>query len=185
MHKFFKLEKNNTNVQTEFVAGLTTFLTVVYIIVVNPAILSSAGVPFDQVFMATIIAAVIGCLYMRIFANYPIAIAPGMGLNAYFASVVATQGVSYQVVFGTVFLAGLIFMLLSFTKLRETLIGAIPPSLKCGITSGIGLFIAFLGLRMSGIVIPNEENMVGFGDLHDPITLLTLAGDRKSTRLNS
>src|SRR5699024_2565191 len=89
---------------------------------------------------------------------------------------VATQGVSYQVVFGTVFLAGLIFMLLSFTKLRETLIGAIPPSLKFGITSGIGLFIAFLGLRMSGIVIPNEENMVGFGDLHDPITLLTLAG---------
>src|SRR5699024_2525231 len=176
MHKLFKLEKNNTNVQTEFVAGLTTFLTMVYIIVVNPAILSSAGVPFDQVFMATIIAAVIGCLYMGIFANYPIAIAPGMGLNAYFASVVATQGVSYQVVFGTVFLAGLIFMLLSFTKLRETLIGAIPPSLKFGITSGIGLFIAFLGLRMSGIVIPNEENMVGFGDLHDPITLLTLAG---------
>src|SRR5690625_2720744 len=176
MHKFFKLEKNNTNVRTEFVAGLTTFLTMVYIIVVNPAVLSAAGVPFDQVFMATIIAAVIGCLYMGVFANYPIAIAPGMGLNAYFASVVATQGVSYQVVFGTVFLAGVIFMLLSFTKLRETLMGAIPPSLKFGITSGIGLFIAFLGLRMSGIVIANEANLVGFGDLHQPMTLLTLVG---------
>lgn len=176
LKKFFKLQQNNTNIRTEFTAGLTTFLTMVYIIVVNPTILAGAGVPFDQVFMATIISAVIGCLYMGIFANYPIAIAPGMGLNAYFASVVATQGVSYQVVFGTVFLAGIIFMLLSFTKLRETLIGAIPPSLKFGITSGIGLFIAFLGLRMSGIVVPNEANMVGFGDLHDPITLLTLAG---------
>src|SRR5690625_2759135 len=156
-------------------AGLTTFLTMVYIVIVNPAVLSAAGVPFDQVFMATVITAVTGTLYMALFANYPIAIAPGMGLNAYFASVVATQGVSYQIVLGTVFLAGIIFMLLSFTKLRETLIGAIPPSLKFGITSGIDLFLAFLGLKMSGIVIPNEANMVGFGDLHDPITILTLA----------
>src|SRR5690625_4788716 len=157
-------------------AGLTTFLTMVYIVIVNPAVLSAAGVPFDQVFMATVITAVTGYSMLSLHDALSISIAPGMGLNAYFASVVATQGVSYQVVFGTVFLAGLIFMLLSFTKLRETLIGAIPPSLKFGITSGIGLFIAFLGLRMSGIVIPNEENMVGFGDLHDPITLLTLAG---------
>ncbi len=173
---FFKLEENKTTIQTEVMAGLTTFLTMVYIVIVNPAVLSAAGVPFDQVFMATVITAVTGTLYMALFANYPIAIAPGMGLNAYFASVVATQGVSYQVVFGTVFLAGIIFMLLSFTKLRETLIGAIPPSLKFGITSGIGLFIAFLGLKMSGLVIPNEANMVGFGDLHNPITILTLVG---------
>src|SRR5690625_2816055 len=157
-------------------AGLTTFLTMVYIVIVNPAVLSAAGVPFEQVFMATVITAVTGTLFMAFFANYPIAIAPGMGLNAYFASVVATQGVSYQIVFGTVFLAGIIFVLLSFTKLREILISAIPPSLKFGITSGIGLFIAFLGLKMSGIVIPDEENMVGFGDLHDPITILTLVG---------
>src|SRR5699024_6470029 len=113
---------------------------------------------------------------MGIFANYPIAIAPGMGLNAYFASVVATQGVTYQVVLGTVFLAGIIFILLSLTQLRETLIKAIPPSLKFGITSGIGLFIAFLGLKSAGIVVPNEETMVAFGDLHDPATLLALAG---------
>src|SRR5699024_752131 len=109
-------------------------------------------------------------------ANYPIAIAPGMGLNAYFASVVASQGLSYQAVFGAVFLAGLIFILLSLTKLRETLIQAIPVSLKFGITSGIGLFIAFLGLKMSGIVVPSEETMVAFGDLHQPVTLLTLVG---------
>lgn len=176
MNKLFKMKQNKTNIRTEFVAGVTTFLTMVYIIVVNPAILSAAGVPFDQVFMATVISAVVGTLCMALFANYPIAIAPGMGLNAYFASVVASQGLSYQVVFGTVFLAGIIFILLSLTKLRETLIGAIPPSLKFGITSGIGLFIAFLGLRMSGIVIPNEANIVGFGDLHEPMTLLTIAG---------
>ena len=176
MNKFFKLQQNNTDIRTEVIAGMTTFLTMVYIAIVNPVILSQAGVPFDQVFMATIIAAVIGTVYMGIFANYPIAIAPGMGMNAYFASVVAAHGVSYQVVFGTVFLAGIIFVLLSLTNLRETLIGAIPYSLKFGITSGIGLFIAFLGLKMSGIVMPNEDTMVGLGDLTDPVTLLTLVG---------
>lgn len=176
MQRFFKLKENNTNVKTEILAGVTTFLTMVYIVVVNPAILSSAGVPFDQVFMATVISAVIGTAVMALAANYPIAIAPGMGMNAYFATVVASHDVSYQIVFGAVFLAGLLFILLSFTTLRETLIQAIPPSLKFGITSGIGLFIAFLGLRQSGIVVPNETNMVGFGDLHQPVTLLTLAG---------
>lgn len=176
MEKLFKLKQNNTNIRTEIVGGVTTFFTMVYIIFVNPAILSAAGVPFDQVFMATVISAVIGTLYMAFFANYPIAIAPGMGMNAYFASVVATQGLSYQAVFGTVFLAGIIFILLSLTTLRETLIEAIPPSLKFGITSGIGLFIAFLGLRMSGIVVPNEANIVGIGDLHAPGTVLTLVG---------
>ncbi|SES68063.1 putative MFS transporter, AGZA family, xanthine/uracil permease [Oceanobacillus limi] len=176
MEKFFKLTSNNSNIRTEVTAGVTTFLTMVYIVIVNPAILSSAGVPFDQVFMATVIAAVIGTLMMALFANYPIAIAPGMGLNAYFASVVASQGLSYQVVFGAVFLAGILFMLLSLTRLRETLIAAIPSSLKYGITSGIGLFIAFVGLRNSGIVIPNEENIVGLGDLHEPMIILTVVG---------
>ncbi|WP_174616160.1 NCS2 family permease [Virgibacillus ihumii] len=176
MEKLFKFKENNTDIRTEFVAGITTFLTMVYIIVVNPAILSAAGIPFDQVFMATVISAVVGTVFMALGANYPIAIAPGMGMNAYFASVAASQDVSYQIVLGTVFLAGIIFVILSFTKLRETLIEAIPPSLKFGITSGIGLFIAFLGLKMSGIVVPNEVNMVAFGDLHQPLTLLTLAG---------
>lgn len=176
LNKLFNLPQNNTNIRTELVAGVITFLTMVYIIVVNPAVLSAAGVPFEQVFMATVISAVVGTLLMAFFANYPIAIAPGMGMNAYFASVAASQGLSYQTILGTVFFAGVIFLLLSLTKLRETLIGAIPPSLKFGITSGIGLFIAFLGLKMSGIVIPDEENMVGFGDLHEPMTLLTIVG---------
>jgi len=176
MDKIFKLQQNNTNIRTEVVAGITTFLTMVYIIVVNPAILSTAGIPFEQVFIATVITAVIGTLYMGFFANYPIAIAPGMGLNAYFATVVATYGISYQIVLGTVFLSGIIFVLLSLTNLRETLIRAIPSSLKFGITSGIGLFIAFLGLKMSNIVVANEENLIGLGDLHEPIALLTLVG---------
>lgn len=176
MERFFKLKKHDTSIQTEIIAGTTTFLTMLYIVVVNPAILSAAGVPFDQVFMATVITAVVGTLFMAFFANYPIAIAPGMGLNAYFASVVASQGVSYQIVFGAVFLAGILFVLLSLTTLRETLIQAIPSSLKYGITSGIGLFIAFLGLKMSGIVVPDEANMIGLGDLNDSITRLTLIG---------
>jgi AGZA family xanthine/uracil permease-like MFS transporter len=176
MERFFNLQALGTNVRTETIAGITTFFTMVYIVVVNPAILSAAGVPFDQVFIATIIAAVVGTLFMAFFANYPIAIAPGMGMNAYFTSVVATQGVSYQAVFGTVFLAGILFILLSFTKLRETLIQAIPNSLKYGITSGIGLFIAFIGLKMAGIVVTNPETMVSFGDLRQPVTMLSLVG---------
>ncbi|WP_088105862.1 NCS2 family permease [Halalkalibacter urbisdiaboli] len=176
MERLFNLRELGTNVRTEILAGITTFLTMVYIIIVNPAILSAAGVPFDQVFIATIASAVIGTLIMSLSAKYPIAIAPGMGMNAYFASVVATNGVSYQIVLGTVFLAGILFLLLSFTKFRETLIHSIPASLKYGITSGIGLFIAFIGLKMAGIVVPNAETMVSFGDLHQPVTILSLFG---------
>ncbi|MGY3718089.1 NCS2 family permease [Sutcliffiella cohnii] len=176
MDKFFRLKENGTNVKTEVLAGITTFLTMVYIVFVNPAILSSAGVPFEQVFTATIIAAVVGTLIMAIFAKYPIAIAPGMGLNAYFASVVGAHGISYQIVFGAVFLAGLLFLLLTFTSLREVLIKAIPNSLKYGITSGIGLFIAFIGLKMAGIIVPDEVNMVTFGDLKNPVTVLSIFG---------
>ncbi|GGN53294.1 NCS2 family permease [Oceanobacillus indicireducens] len=176
LESFFKLRENNTTVRTEFTAGLTTFLTMAYIVVVNPAILHSAGVPFEQVFMATVITAIVGSLMMGLLANYPIAIAPGMGLNAYFASVVATQGLSYQTVFGTVFIAGILFLLLSFTTLRETLINKIPDSLKFGITAGIGLFIAFVGLKNSGLVVPNEANIIGMGDLTNPMVMLTIAG---------
>lgn len=176
MENLFKLKENATDLRTEVTAGVTTFLTMVYIVIVNPAILSSVGVPFEQVFMATIIAAVVGTLIMAFFANYPIAIAPGMGLNAYFATVVGTEGLSYQIIFGTVFLAGILFMLLSLTKLRETLIGAIPSSLKFGITAGIGLFIAFLGLRQSGIVQASESTLVTLGDLHQMLPLLSIVG---------
>ncbi|RXJ02791.1 NCS2 family permease [Anaerobacillus alkaliphilus] len=176
MERFFKLNELGTNVKTEVIAGITTFLTMAYIVVVNPAILSAAGVPFEQVFIATIFAAVIGTLIMAFAANFPIAVAPGMGMNAYFTSVVITQGVSYQVVFGTVFLAGILFLLLTFTRFRELLIQSIPPSIKYGITSGIGLFIAFIGLQMSGIVVASPATLVTIGDLRAPFTALTIFG---------
>ncbi|RID84523.1 NCS2 family permease [Peribacillus asahii] len=176
MERLFRLRELGTNVKTELLAGFTTFLTMAYIIVVNPAILSAAGVPFNQVFIATILAAAIGTLIMALFANYPIAIAPGMGMNAYFTSVVATQGVSYQVVFGTVFLAGILFIILSLTKFRQLLIESMPTSLKYGITAGIGLFIAFIGLKMSGIVVADPDSVVVLGDLHKPVTVLTIVG---------
>lgn len=176
MEKFFSLKENGTDVRTEVMAGVTTFLTMVYILIVNPALLSSIGIPFEQVFMATVISAVIGTLIMGLVAKYPIAIAPGMGLNAYFASVVGAQGLSYQTVFGTVFIAGLLFLLISVTSLRKMIMDAIPNSLKYGITSGIGLFIAFIGLKNAGIVVPNESTIVTLGDLHQPGTVLALAG---------
>src|SRR5699024_10303331 len=147
-----------------------------YLVVVCPASLCAADVPFDDVFIATVLSAVLGTLIMVLAANYLIAIAPGMGMNAYFVSVVATQGISYQAVFGAVLLAGILFLLLTFTAFRELLIAAIPAPLKVGITAGIGLFIAFLGLKMSGIVVANPETYIAFGDVTDPLTLLSITG---------
>ncbi|HZG59055.1 MAG TPA: NCS2 family permease [Anoxybacillus sp.] len=174
----FKLSQYKTNTKTEILAGLTTFLTMVYIVIVNPVILSDAGVPFEQVFMATIIATIVGTLWMALFANYPIAIAPGMGLNAYFAySVVGSHGnISYEVAFSAVFVAGIIFIILSLTPFRRKLIEAIPENLKHGITAGIGLFIAFIGLRLTGIITDHPTNLVALGDLHSPSAILALIG---------
>jgi AGZA family xanthine/uracil permease-like MFS transporter len=166
------------NLRREILAGLTTFFTMAYIIVVNPLILSDAGVPFQQAFMATIIATIVGTLIMGLYANYPIAIAPAMGLNAYFAySVVkAHQGLGYVNAFAAVFVAGLLFVILSFTPLRTKLIEVIPDNLKHAITAGIGLFIAFIGLRLSGLVKAHPTNLVTLGDLHSPSVILTLIG---------
>jgi AGZA family xanthine/uracil permease-like MFS transporter len=174
----FNLKENHTNTKTELMAGITTFFTMVYIVVVNPVILADAGVPFEQVFSATIIAALVGTLWMGLFANYPIAIAPGMGLNAYFAySVVGGhQGINYQTAFAAVFVAGIIFVILSLTPFREKLIEAIPENLKHGITAGIGLFIAFIGLRETKIITANPSNLVGLGDLHSPSAVLAIVG---------
>ncbi|MBE3596174.1 MAG: NCS2 family permease [Hydrogenibacillus sp.] len=173
----FDLNARGTTLSREVLAGVTTFLTMVYIVVVNPIILSQAGVPFQQVFMATIIAAIIGTLWMGLFANYPIAIAPGMGMNAYFAfAVVGTSGVPYDVAFGAVFIAGVLFLILSLTRFREALIRAIPDNLKHGITAGIGLFISFIGLRLTGIVTKHPDNLVALGDLRAPTTALALVG---------
>ncbi|WP_339254478.1 NCS2 family permease [Sporosarcina sp. FSL W8-0480] len=173
----FKLQENNTTVKTEVLAGFTTFFTMVYIVIVNPIILKDAGVPFDQVFTATIIATVIGTLWMALAANYPIAIAPGMGMNAYFAySVVGTNGITYETAFAAVFVAGLIFVILSLTSFRKVLIEAIPDNLKHGITAGIGLFIAFIGMRQAGMIVSHPSNLVALGDLHSPTVLFALLG---------
>ncbi|MGE1101571.1 NCS2 family permease [Peribacillus simplex] len=173
----FKLKERNSNIKTEVLAGLTTFLTLAYIIVVNPMILSDAGVPFDQAFTATIIAIIIGTLCMALLANYPIVIAPAMGLNAYFAySVLGTHDISYTVAFSAVFVTGIIFILLSLTSFRSKLIEAIPNNLKHAISAGIGLFITFIGLRLSGVVTQHESNLVTLGSFRDPNVALTLIG---------
>ena len=154
----------------------------VYIAVVNPAILSETGMDFGAVFVATVLAASLSTLIMGVFANYPIAIAPGMGLNAYFAySVVGQNGVGWETAMGAVLVAGLLFLLLTLTTLRESLIKAIPTSLKNGITAGIGLFIAFIGLKSAGIIVDDEVNLVGLGDLHAPVTVLSLAAHHACT----
>lgn len=162
----------------EVLAGLTTFVTMAYCMVVNPTILGGAKVPFQQAFMATIIATVVGTLLMALFARFPIAIAPGMGLNGYFAySVVhANRGIDYHVAFSAVFVSGLLFVLLSLTPLRSKLIEAIPANLKHAITAGIGLFIAFIGLRGTGIIQANPTNLVALGDLHSPGVILAFIG---------
>ncbi|BFI98688.1 MAG: hypoxanthine/guanine permease PbuO [Priestia megaterium] len=174
----FKLKEYNTDAKTEILAGITTFLTMIYIVIVNPVILSSAGVPFDQVFTATIISAVVATLWMALAANYPIAIAPGMGMNAYFAAlVVGSNGsIDYATAFSAVFVAGIIFIILSLTSFREKLIEAIPSNLKHAISAGIGLFIAFIGLRSAGIIVANKSNLIGLGDLQSEKVVLTLIG---------
>ncbi|WP_026695064.1 NCS2 family permease [Peribacillus kribbensis] len=174
----FDLKKNNTTPGTELTAGLTTFFTMAYIIVVNPLILSDAGVPFQQGFTATIIATIIGTLFMAVAANYPIAVAPAMGTNVYFAYTViqAHSGIGYSEAFSALFITGILFFILSLTRLRSMLIRIIPENLKYAITSGIGLFIAFIGLRLSGIIKAHPSNLVGLGNLHSPSVVLALAG---------
>jgi adenine/guanine/hypoxanthine permease len=173
----FKLKQRKTSVKTEILAGLTTFLTLAYVIVVNPMILADAGVPFDQGFTATIIATVVGTLCMALFANYPIVIAPAMGLNAYFAySVLGSHKIPYSIAFSAVFITGILFLILSLTSFRSKLIDAIPGNLKHAISAGIGLFITFIGLRLSGIVADHPTNLVTLGNFKDPKVALTLIG---------
>jgi len=174
----FNIKELGSSVRKEIIAGLTTFFTMSYIMVVNPLILKDAGVPFELSFLATIVATVVGTLIMGLYANYPIAIAPAMGLNAYFAySVVqAHKQLGYEAAFSAVFVAGLLFVILSLTPLRTKLIEVIPSNLKNAITAGIGLFIAFIGLRLSGLVVDHPTNLVTLGNLHSPTAILTLIG---------
>lgn len=177
MDKFFKLNERNTNVKTEIIAGLTTFLSMSYILIVNPLTLADAGMPADAVFSATIFAAIIGTLIMGLYANYPVALAPGMGMNAFFAyTVVSTLGYSWQEALFGIFVSGLIFILMSLTGLREKIISAIPASLKYATSAGIGFFIAFIGLQSAQIIVANPATLVSFGDITSPSVILSLIG---------
>ncbi|MCQ2509957.1 MAG: NCS2 family permease [Lachnospiraceae bacterium] len=161
MEKFFKLKENGTNVRTEFVAGITTFMTMAYILAVNPSILSASGMDPNAVLTATAIASFIGCLAMALLANYPFALAPGLGLNAYFAyTICGSMGYSWQFALLAVFIEGLVFIVLSLTNVREAIFNAIPLQLKKGVSVGIGLFCAFIGLQNSGLVSDDAATLV-------------------------
>lgn len=182
MEKLFKLKQNGTTVKTEMLAGLTTFLSMVYILAVNPNILSAAGMEAAGVFTATAVSAAIACLCMALFANYPVALASGMGLNAYFAYSVcvpmAEAGIQnpYQIALTAVLVEGIIFIILSLFKFRETLVNKVPANLKLGITAGIGLFITIVGLKGAGIVISSESTLVDLGKVVSPQFALAFIG---------
>lgn len=177
LEKWFKIKANGSTVRTELLAGLTTFLTMCYIIIINPLILSDAGMDMGAVFVATCIASAIGCFVMGGLANYPIALAPGMGLNAYFTyAVVKGMGVPWQIALGAVFVSGIIFIFFSLFKIREALVNALPMSLKMSIAAGIGLFLASIALKSAGIIVDNPATLVGMGDIHNPATLLAMLG---------
>jgi AGZA family xanthine/uracil permease-like MFS transporter len=173
----FNPSAHGSSVRTELLAGLTTYLTMAYIVVVNPGILAVAGIDRGAAFVATCLAAAIGSVAMGVLANLPIALAPGMGLNAYFTFVVvAGMGLSWQVALGAVFLSGLLFLAVSLLRLREWLINAIPRSLKLGIGAGIGLFLGLIGLKEMGVVVDHPATLVTLGHLGAPATLLSCLG---------
>src|SRR3954454_7246059 len=177
LNDLFQLKANHTDVRTEIVAGVTTFLTMAYIMFANPLILADAGMDRGAVFVATCIASAIGTLVMALYANYPIALAPGMGLNAYFTyGVVLGMGHSWQVALGAVFISGVLFLVLSVTRVREAIVDAIPASQKFAISAGIGLFLGIIALKNAGVVVGHKETLVTLGDLKQPAPLLAAAG---------
>jgi adenine/guanine/hypoxanthine permease len=177
LERVFHLTENQTTVRRELLAGLTTFMTMAYVVVVNPRILAEGGMPVEGVLFATCISAALATLVMGLWANYPIALAPGMSLNAYFTySIVIGRGVPWQTALGVVFLSGLLFLLLTLTNVREHIVNGIPDCLKHGTAAGIGLFIAFVGLRNAKIIVANPATFVTFGKTSDPQVLLAAAG---------
>jgi len=177
LERYFRFKEHNTSWRTEALAGLTTFITMAYIIFVNPAILSETGMPIAAVTIATCMAAGVGSVLMGALANYPLALAPGMGLNAYFTyTVVKGMGVPWPTALGAVFISGALFLLLTLGGIRQKLVEAIPHQLHAAVAGGIGLFIALIGLRNAGIVVPANSTLVGLGNLHAPSTLLAVFG---------
>lgn len=177
LEHFFKLKEKGTNLKTEFIAGLTTFAAMSYVLVVNPSILGAGGMPIEGLITVTAIAACLGTLLMAFMTNYPIAMAPGMGLNAFFAfTICLTREIPWDAALGIVFWNGILFLILSLTGVRTKIAEAIPGALKIGVQCGIGLFIAFIGLKNAGLVVDNPATFVSIGDLSELATLLALAG---------
>jgi AGZA family xanthine/uracil permease-like MFS transporter len=177
LERLFHLAENKTTVRRELLGGLTTFMTMGYVVVVNPRILAEAGMPVEGVLFATCISAAVATLIMGLWANYPIALAPGMSLNAYFTySIVLGRGVPWQTALGVVFLSGVVFLLLTLTSIREQIVNGIPDCLKHGTAAGIGVFIAFVGFRNAKIIVANPATFVGLGKVSDPQVLLAALG---------
>ncbi len=177
LERLFKLSENKTTIRTEIAAGVTTFLTMAYIIFVNPSILSEAGVPFSGALFATCIGAAVGSLMMGLVANYPFALAPGMGLNAYFTyTVVKGMGYDWRVALGAIFLSGVVFLILTLARIRAMIVDAIPMTMKTAVAAGIGLFIAFIGLKNAGVIAASPATFVTLGHIISTPVLLALGG---------
>ena len=177
IRKYFQLDKYNTSIKVEFIAGLTTFISMSYILFVNPSVLGASGMNTGAVFTATALASALGSAIMGIVANYTIGEAPALGINAFFAYTVCVgMHVKWQTALASVFVASIIFILITLFKLREKIIDSIPADLKFAISSGIGLFIAFLGLQNGKLIVANKSTLVGLGSLHDPLVWITIFG---------
>ena len=177
LNNFFKLKLNNTDVKSEIIAGFTTFLTMAYIIFVNTQIMEASGMDKGAIFVGTCLAAAIACLVMGIFANWPIGLAPGMGLNAFFTyTVVGEMGYSWEIALGAVFIAGILFFIISVTNLRSWMISSIPMNLRIAMGAGVGLFIGIIGLKSGGIIIANDATLLALGDFSKIETLLAALG---------
>jgi AGZA family xanthine/uracil permease-like MFS transporter len=177
LESLFKLKAHGTTVKTEVLAGFTTFLTMAYVVLVNPLILSNTGMDLNAVFVATCLAAALGTAIMGLVANYPIALAPGMGLNAYFTfTVVKGMHVPWQAAMGAVFISGLVFLAVSLFKVREAIVNAIPRSLKFAISAGVGMFLAIIALKNAGVIAADPATYLTLGNMHNPTTLLAILG---------
>ena len=177
LEKTFQLELNNTSIKQEFIAGFTTFITMAYIIFVNPQMMAASGMDLGASFVGTCIAAAIACFAMGFYSNWPVGLAPGMGLNAFFTyTVVGEMGYSWEVALGAVFLAGILFVIISVTPLRQWMLNSIPMNLRIAMGAGVGLFIGFIGLKTGGIIVQNEATFLSLGSFKDIETLLAAIG---------
>ena len=177
LERFFKLEDHNTSIGSEVVAGATTFITMVYIIFVNPQMMAASGMDQGASFVGTCIAAALACFFMGLYANWPVGMAPGMGLNAFFTyTVVGDMGYSWQIALGAVFLAGILFVIMSVTRLRRWMLDSIPLNMRIAMGVGVGLFVGFIGLKSGGIIVANGATYLTLGDLTRPDTVLAAFG---------